>query len=290
MGASGRRMSAAAPRPVPAAGAVTVIRPPGRWEWIDFAELRRYRDLFYFLVWRDIKVLYAQTILGFLWAILNPLIQIVIFTVIFGRVAGIQTDGVPYVLFVTVAIVPWFYMQEAMTQSSQSLVTEQSMLGKVYFPRIIFPLTPVAAKMLDFTIALLLVVAVLLYYEIAPTWNLLLLPLFLVWMMMIPAGIGMWLSALAIRFRDVKFAMQFALRMLLYTAPILYTASSMPEAWRLVYSFNPLVGVIEGIRACLLGTDLPWAYIAPGAVTVVLLLVSGAVYFRRMERVFADVI
>jgi lipopolysaccharide transport system permease protein len=290
MGASGRRMSAAAPRPVPAAGAVTVIRPPGRWEWIDFAELARYRDLFFFLVWRDIKVLYAQTILGFLWAILNPLIQIVIFTVIFGRVAGIQTDGVPYVLFVTVAIVPWFYMQEAMTQSSQSLVTEQSMLGKVYFPRIIFPLTPVAAKMLDFTIALLLVVAVLLYYEIAPTWNLLLLPLFLVWMMMIPAGIGMWLSALAIRFRDVKFAMQFALRMLLYTAPILYTASSMPEAWRLVYSFNPLVGVIEGIRACLLGTDLPWAYIAPGAVTVVLLLVSGAVYFRRMERVFADVI
>lgn len=269
---------------------VIVIQPPGRWDWIDFAELARYRDLFFFLVWRDIKVLYAQTILGFLWAILNPLIQIAIFTVIFGRVANIETDGVPYVLYVTVAIVPWFYMQEAMTQSSQSLVVEQNMLGKVYFPRIIFPLTPVAAKLLDFSIALLLIVVVLIYYQVEPTWNLLLLPLFLVWMMMIPAGIGMWLSALAIRFRDVKFAMQFALRMLLYTAPILYTASPMPAPWRVVYSLNPLVGVIEGIRACLLGTEMPWDYVLPGALTVVLLFVSGVVYFRRMERVFADVI
>ena len=282
-------MSDATPR-AEAGPPVTVIRPPGRWEWIDFAELARYRDLFYFLVLRDIKVLYAQTILGFLWAILNPLIQIAIFTIIFGRVANIETDGVPYVLFVTVAIVPWFYMSEAMNHSSQSLITEQSMLGKVYFPRIIFPLTPVAAKLLDFTIALLLIAVVLVWYDVAPTWNLLLLPVFLVWMIMIPAGIGMWLSALAIRFRDVKFAMQFGLRMLLYTAPILYTASPMPDPWRFVYSLNPLVGVIEGIRACLLGTALPWLYILPGAVTVVLLFASGMIYFRRMERVFADVI
>lgn len=269
---------------------VTVIRPPGRWEWIDLAELARYRDLFYFLVLRDIKVLYAQTILGFLWAILNPAIQVAIFTVIFGRVANIETDGVPYVLFVTVAIVPWFYMSEAMNYSSQSLIAEQSMLGKVYFPRIIFPLTPVAAKLLDFAIALLLIAGVLTYYGVAPTWNLLLLPVFLLWMIMIPAGIGLWLSALAIRFRDVKFAMQFGLRMLLYTAPILYTASPMPAPWRFLYSLNPLVGVIEGIRACLLGTDIPWPYILPGAVTVVLLFVTGVIYFRRMERVFADVI
>lgn len=271
-------------------GPVTVIRPPSRWEWVDFQELARYRDLFYFLVRRDIKVLYAQTILGFSWAILNPLIQIVIFTIIFGQVANIETDGIPYVLFVTVAIVPWTYMQDAMTQSSQSLVTEQRMLGKIYFPRVIYPLTPVIAKLLDFSIALLLVAAVLLYYGVSPTWNLLLLPVFVVWMMMIPAAVGLWLSALAIRFRDVKFAMQFAIRMLLYTAPVLYTASPLAEHYRLLYSLNPFVGVIEGMRACLLGTPLPWPYILPGAVTVVLLFVSGMVYFRRMERVFADVI
>jgi lipopolysaccharide transport system permease protein len=269
---------------------VTVIRPPKGWQWIDFAELARYRDLLYFLVWRDIKVLYAQTVLGFLWAILNPLVQIAIFTVIFGRVANIDTNGIPYVLFVTVAIVPWTYMSEAMTQSSQSLVTEQNMLGKIYFPRLIYPLTSVIAKLVDFSIALLLVVAVLFYYGVSPTWNLLWLPLFIVWMIMIPAGIGLWLSALAIRFRDVKFAMQFGIRMLLYTAPILYSASSMSTDYRLLYSINPLVGVIEGMRAALLGLEMPWLYILPGAVTVLLLFFGGMMYFRKMERVFADVI
>ena len=272
------------------AGPVTIIRPHSGWEWIDFRELARYRDLLFFLVWRDIKVLYAQTVLGFLWAILNPLIQIAIFTVIFGRVANIETEGIPYVLFVSVAIVPWTYMSDAMTQSSQSLVAEQSMLGKVYFPRLIYPLTPVLAKLVDFTIALLLVVAVLVYYGVRPTWNLLWLPLFFVWMLMIPAGVGLWLSALAIRFRDVKFAMQFGIRMLLYTTPVLYSASAIPADYRLFYSINPLVGVIEGIRASLLGMDMPWMYILPGAVSVFVLFGGGLMYFRRMERVFVDVI
>lgn len=274
----------------PAAGPVTVIRSSSVFRWGDIKELVQYRDLFYFLVLRDIKVLYAQTILGFSWAILNPLIQIVIFTIIFGRLAGIETDGVPYILFVTVAIVPWTYMSEAMVQSSQSLITEQHMLGKIYFPRLIYPLTPTISKLLDFFIALLLVVGVLFYYRVAPTWNLLLLPVFVVWMAMIPAGVGLWLSALAVRFRDVKFAMQFAIRMLLYTAPILYTATPLPESYRLLYSLNPLVGVIEGFRACLLGTFLAWEFILPGLATTLLLFISGAMYFRKMERVFADVV
>lgn len=269
---------------------VIVIQPPKGWEWIDFRELAHYRDLLYFLVWRHIKVLYAQTVLGFSWALLNPLIQIAIFTVIFGRVANVDTDGIPYVLFVTVAIVPWTYMSEAMTYSSQSLVTEQNMLGKVYFPRLIYPLTPVIAKLVDFAIALLLVLAVLLYYGVRPTWNILWLPLFMLWMVMIPAAIGMWLSALAIRFRDVKFAMHFGIRMLLYTAPVLYSAGAMPDMYRLLYSLNPLVGVIEGLRACLLGTALPWRYILPGAASLLVLFFGGMRYFRRMERVFADVI
>lgn len=288
MGFAGGGVSSMGARP--ADGPITVIRSSSSFHWTDIKELLQYRDLFYFLVLRDIKVLYAQTILGFAWAILNPLIQIVIFTIIFGRVAGIETDGFPYILFVTVAIVPWTYMSDAMVQSSQSLIAEQHMLGKIYFPRLIYPLTPTMSKLLDFSIALLLVIGVLFYYRVSPTWNLLLLPFFIFWMVIIPAGVGLWLSALAVRFRDVKFAMQFAIRMLLYTAPILYTASPLPESYRLLYSLNPLVGVIEGFRACLLGANVPWEFILPGLATTLLLFVSGAMYFRKMERVFADVV
>ena len=270
--------------------AITIIRPKSGWQIIDFKELKRYRDLFYFLVWRDIKVLYAQTILGFLWAILEPLLQIIIFTIIFGKVAKISTDGVPYVLFSSVAIIPWTYFSQAMGQSSQSLVTGQHMLGKIYFPRLIFPVTPILAKLVDFGISLLIILFVIFYYRVAPTWNLLLFPLFVIMMMSVSAGIGMWLSALAIRFRDVKFAMPFAIRMLMYTAPIVYSASSIPEKWRLIYSLNPIVGVIEGFRACLLGTPMPWTYIWPGIITGSVVLLIGAFYFKRMEHVFVDVI
>lgn len=269
---------------------VAIIEPPRGWEFIDFAELRRYRDLFYFLVLRDVKVLYAQTVLGFAWAILNPLVQIVLFTLIFGKVAKVDTGGIPYVLFSTVAIIPWTYVSEAMSRSSQSLVTGQNMLGKIYFPRIIFPLTPVLAKLVDFTISLLLLGGVMAWYGVEPTMNLLFLPLFVVLMMLIPAGIGMWLAALAIRFRDVKFAMPFILRLLIYTAPILYAASSIPEGWRTVYSLNPLVAMVEGYRSCLLGLPMEWQYIVPGLTSGVLLFGTGAIYFRHMEKVFADVI
>ena len=271
-------------------GNITVIEPTSGWELPDFGELSAYRDLFFFLVWRDIKVLYAQTVLGFAWAILNPVVQIVIFSIIFGRVAKIPTDGIPYVLFSAVAIIPWTYMAEAMSASSQSLVSGQSMLGKVYFPRIIYPVTPVLAKLVDFSISLVIVVAVMVYYQVTPTRNLLYLPLLLVLMMAVPAGIGLWLSALAIRYRDVKFAMPFVIRMLIYSAPILYPASAIPDQYRLFYSLNPIVAVIEGYRACLLGLPMPWEFIVPGAATAAVLLVFGAMYFRRMERVFVDVI
>jgi lipopolysaccharide transport system permease protein len=269
---------------------ITVIKPKSGWQVIDFKELADYRDLFYFLVWRDIKILYAQTVLGFLWAILVPLIQIVIFTIIFGKVAKISTEGIPYILYSTVAIIPWTYMSQAMSQSSLSLVTGQGMLGKIYFPRVIFPMTSVLAKLVDFGISLIVLFAVLIYYRITPTWNLLFLPLFFLQMIFVPAGIGMFLSALAIRFRDVKFAMQFGLRMLIYSAPIVYSASSIPEKYRILYSLNPLVGVVEGFRSCLLGTPMPWQYIFPGLLISIVLVVFGALYFSRMERVFVDVI
>jgi lipopolysaccharide transport system permease protein len=269
---------------------VSIIKPPRGFEAIDFAELGRYRDLFYFLVTRDVKVLYAQTILGFSWALINPAVQIIVFTVIFGKIANVPTDGIPYFLFSTVAIIPWTYMSEAMTHSSQSLVTGQGMLGKVYFPRMIFPLTPLFSKLVDFSISLLLLVGVLIYYKVAPTWNMLLLPGFVLYMVLIPAGIGLWLSSLAVRFRDVKFAMQFIIRMLIYTAPVLYSASTISPEYRLLYSLNPIVGVMEGFRACLLGGAIPWEFIVPGMVTAVLMVLTGAMYFRRMERVIVDVI
>jgi len=269
---------------------VTVIEPRTGWQGIDFKELKAYRDLFYFRVWRDIKVMYAQTILGFSWAILQPVIQIVIFTVIFGKVAKVSTDGIPYILFSSLAVIPWTYMSQSMTLSSQSLVSEQNMLGKIYFPRLIFPITPILAKIVDFGISIVIIFGVILYYRVLPTWNLLLFPLFVLFMMSICAGAGMWLSAMAIRFRDVKHAMPFVIRMLMYSAPIVYSASSIPDKWRVVYSLNPIVGVIEGFRACFLGTPMPWAYIWPGMITAFLLLISGAFYFKRMERVFVDVI
>lgn len=266
------------------------IEPAQGVEAIDFREIWRYRDLFRFLVWRDIKVLYAQTVLGFAWAILNPAIQILVFSVIFGKVANINTGGVPYLLFSTVAIIPWTYMSDAMTAASQSLVQGKAMLGKIYFPRVLFPMTPILAKLVDFSISLVILIPVLIYYQVTPTWNLLLLPVFVLTMMLVPTGIGMWLAALAIRYRDVRFAMTYIIKLLIYSAPILYTASSITPDVRFWYSLNPIVAVIEGFRVCLLGGVIEWQFIAPGLVTSLLIFLSGALYFRRMERVFVDVI
>jgi len=269
---------------------ITLIKPASGWGTVDFRELVEYRDLFHFLAWRDIKILYAQTVLGFAWAVLNPAIHIIIFSVVFGKVAKVPTEGIPYVLFSTVAVIPWTYMSQAMTQSSQSLVQGQNMLGKIYFPRLIFPITPVLARLVDFGISMLILLGVSIYYHLEPTWNLVFFPLLVVMMMSVAAGVGMWLSAMAIRFRDVKFAMTFVIQLLMYSAPIVYSAASIPPQYRILYSLNPLVGVIEGFRACLLGLPMPWPYIWPGLFTTVVLLCSGAMYFKRMERVFVDVI
>jgi lipopolysaccharide transport system permease protein len=269
---------------------LSIIQPSLGWQIFDFKELIAYRDLFFFLVWRDIKTLYAQSILGISWAVIQPLVQIAIFTVIFGAVAKVPTDGIPYILFSSVAIIPWTYMSTAMASSSQSLVQGSAMLGKIYFPRIIFPVTPVLAKLVDFGISMVIILCVMLYYRVAPTWSLLFLPFFLIFMMAIPLGTGLWLSSLAIRFRDIKQAMPFVIRMLMYSAPIVYSASSIPEEYRILYSINPIVGVIEGYRACLLGTPIPWMFIWPGVITAAILLISGAFYFRRMEQIVVDVI
>jgi len=269
---------------------ISIIKPRSGWSMLDLKELIEYRDLFFFLVWRDVKVLYAQTILGFAWAILNPLLQITIFTIIFGKIAQLSSEGIPYIVFSSLGIVPWTYMSQAMTGASQSLVANTSMLGKIYFPRLIFPLSGVCSKLVDFSISLIIIVCVLLYFGIAPTWNLIYLPIFFMFMVILPVGVGLWLSSLAIRFRDVRFGMQFGIGMLMYSAPIVYSASTLEQSWRFIYSLNPIVGIIEGYRACFLGTPIPWEYIGPGMGLTLIIFITGARYFKRMEYMMVDVI
>jgi lipopolysaccharide transport system permease protein len=275
---------------LPTPEVVTLIEPRKGWRLFDAKELAGYRDLFFFLAWRNIKVLYAQTILGFMWALLVPTIQIIIFTIVFGRVAKIATDGIPYILYSTVAIIPWTFMSQAMQQSSMSLVENQKLLGGVDLPRILFPITPVCSRLLDFAISLLLLIGVLIYYRIYPSIGLLLLPIFLLQMFLVPAAFGLLLSALAIRFRDIKIAMQFVLRMLIYSAPIVYSATSIPHPYRLLYSLNPIVGVIEGFRFSLLGVPVPWIYLVVSFISTLVFFAAASLYFHRMEHVFVDVI
>ena len=273
-----------------AANRISVIEPASGWQALNLKELLDYRDLFLSLVWRDIKVLYAQTILGFSWAILVPLVQIALFTLVFGRVAKIPTEGIPYLLFSTVSIIPWTYMSQAMLQSSQSLVQGANMLDKIYFPRLLFPITPVLSRLLDFFLSFLIIIAMAPFYGITPTKQIVFFPFFILVMVGTAAGIGMWLSAAAIRFRDVRHAMPFVMRMLMFSAPIVYSAASISPGYRFLYSLNPIVAVTEGFRASVLGLPIPWIYVWPGVFTSICILISGAYYFKRIEGIFVDVI
>jgi lipopolysaccharide transport system permease protein len=268
----------------------TIIKPKSGWRPIDWKELGEYKDLFYFLVWRDIKVLYKQTIFGFSWAIIRPVISMIVFSVIFGELAQVPSDGVPYPIFAYTALLPWTYFSSSMTASTDSLIGNTGMLTKVYFPRLVIPLTPVLAKLVDFVIAFWVLVVMMIWYGIAPTWNVLFLPFLLLLMMLTASGIGMWLSSLAIQYRDVRHATSFMSILLMYAAPVVWPVSLVPDQYRLWYGLYPMAGVIEGFRASLLGTTpMPWDLILVGTIVASLLAISGAFYFRRMERIFADV-
>ena len=269
---------------------VIYIKAPSGLQFPDFRELYRRKDLIGSLVWRNLKSEYAQTVMGLSWAVLRPLIQIAVFTVVFGRIAKISTDGLPYVLFSSFGIIPWTYISRAMTISISSLVSGQNLLTKIYFPRLIFPLTPVISELVAFAISLFILLFVAIYYHVMPTWRLVLMPLFVVYMMIIVSGPGLWLSTMTVRFRDVKHAMPFVIRMLMFTVPIVYPVTAIPEKYRLLYALNPIVGAIDGFRACALGLNPDWMLIWPGIVTALMLLISGAVYFTKMEKIFADVV
>lgn len=278
---------------------VTVIEPSSGWRLIDWRELYAYRDLFRFLVWREVKVRYAQSAIGIGWAVIQPVFSMIVFTIVFGRLANISSDGAPYAVFSLTALVPWTYFSNALTDGANSLINNASMLSKVYFPRMLMPLAAVVAKLVDFMIAMTLLVGLMVVYGVVPTWGVLLMPLLILLMMLTAAGLGMWLTALAVQYRDVKHAMGFVVQILMYAAPVVYPASLIPnnyELWgltvnpRMFYALNPMVGVIEGFRSALLGTTaMPWDLIGIGTASALAVAVSGLFYFRRQERLFADV-
>lgn len=269
---------------------VIVIKPHSGWRSVDWKELREYKDLFFFLIWRNIKVRYAQSAIGVGWAVLQPLASMLVFTVIFGRLVGVESNGAPYEVFAFAALVPWTYFANCLTEGTSSMVTNASMISKIYFPRLIMPLAVIGARMVDFFIAMVILGLLLLFYGQVPNAGVLMLPFLVVILTLSAAGLGLWLTALAIQYRDIAYGMTFGVQLLMYAAPVVYPASLIPERYQLLYALNPMVGVIEGFRSALLGTrDMPWDFIAIGAVVAAGLFISGMLYFRRKEHVFADV-
>lgn len=267
-----------------------VIGPIRGWRHLDLRELFEYRDLFVFLVWRSLRVRYAQSILGIGWAVIQPLAQMAVYTVVFGYFIAIESDGAPYPVFAYAALLPWTLFSTSLTEAVDSLVAQTQLVSKIYFPRLLLPLAAVTSRLVDFTISAVILAGLLAWYGIRPTADAAALPLLVVVLVLFAAGTGMWLSALAIQYRDVRYAMGFGVQLFMYAAPIVYPAGLVPERFQALYALNPLVGVVAGFRAGLLGTaPIPWDWVAEGAAVAVLIFVSGVLYFRRRERLFADV-
>ncbi|MGD8916568.1 MAG: ABC transporter permease [Syntrophobacterales bacterium] len=270
---------------------VIVVKPSKGWISLKLAELWKYRELLYFLTWRDIKVRYKQTILGAAWAIIQPFFTMVVFSLFFGKLAKVPSDGLPYPIFAYAALVPWTFFANGLNQSSNSLVGNANLIRKVYFPRLVVPFSSVISGLVDFVLAFIVLIGMMLVYGIFPTINIVWLPLLLLLTLVSGLGVGLWLSALNVQFRDVRYTVPFLIQFWLFATPIAYPSSLLSEPWRTLYGINPMVGVVEGFRWALLGTDT-----APGPIIVVstlvasAILVSGAFYFKRMEKTFADIV
>jgi lipopolysaccharide transport system permease protein len=266
------------------------ISPPKKWIPIDLHELWNYRELLYSFTWRDVKIRYKQTALGFLWAIIQPLFMMLIFSVFFGRLAKMPSDGVPYPLFVLAALLPWTLFAEGITRSTSSMITNANIMTKVYFPRLIMPFSGVLSPLVDFAVSLTILVIMMAWYGFIPTLNVIFLPLFILLALATSLGIGLWLSALNVKYRDFQYTIPFLIQLGLFASPVVYPASLVPESVRFLYGLNPMAGVIEGFRWALLGTDMPGAMILVSVGMVTVILVSGAFYFRKMEQYYADVV
>ena len=261
------------------------------WSWPKLRELWEFRELLYFFAWRDIKVRYKQTVMGVLWAIIQPFLTMVIFSLFFGRLANVPSDGVPYPVFSYTGLVPWTFFANALSQASNSLVVNANMVKKIYFPRLALPLATVLAGVVDFALAFIVLLGIMFFYHMVPTINIIWLPFFSLLALVTSIGVSLWLSAMNVQFRDVRYTIPFLTQTWLFLTPIAYPSSSIPEPWQTLYGLNPMAGVVDGFRWALLGTPTP-----PGAMTAVstvvalVLLVTGALYFRRMEQSFADVL
>jgi lipopolysaccharide transport system permease protein len=266
------------------------IRPSSGWRSLELAELWRYRELLFFLAMRDIKVRYKQTALGVAWAVLQPLASMVVFTIFFGNLAGVKSDGIAYPLFALVGLLPWQLFAYALTQSSNSLVAEQRLITKVYFPRLLVPIASVISGLADFAVAFVLVLGMMFFYRVPVGVTLLAVPPLVLFAVITALTVGLWLSALNVQYRDVRYMVPFLTQFWMFVTPVVYPSSLVPEGWRTIYGLNPLAGVVEGFRWALLGTpEPPLGMMAVSAGTVAVLLVGGLYYFRRLERTFADV-
>lgn len=285
-------MSGAGEAGMPPAGMVTRIQPSRGWSWAEWTDLWRYRELVYFLVWRDVKVRYKQTLLGAGWAILKPLLSMVIFTLVFAGLAGLETDGAPAPVFYYAGLLPWVLFQDGVSKAGNSLVTGSHLITKVYFPRVAIPLASVAGGVVDFALALLVLLGLMASYGVPWRASLGAIPLFLLLALITAMGAGLWLSALNVSYRDVGYVTPFLLQAWLYASPIAYSSAIVPEGvGRTLYALNPMASVVQGFRWAVLGTGQPsLELLGVSTATAVLLLVSGALYFRRMERTFADVV
>jgi len=273
--------------PVP----VLFIRPSRGWIALKLGELWEYRELLYFLTWRDVKVRYKQTVLGVAWAIIQPFFTMVVFSLFFGRLARMPSDGIPYPIFSYAALVPWQFFANGLSASSNSLVGSANLIKKVYFPRLVIPISSVISGGVDFGLAFLVLLGMILAYGIVPTWNMIWLPLLLLLALITALGAGLWLTAMNVQFRDVRYAVPFMIQAWMFATPIAYPSSLLDEPWRTLYGLNPMVGVVEGFRWALLGAETaPGPVVLVSAVVAVGLLVGGAFYFRRMEKTFADVV
>jgi len=270
---------------------VTVVRPSRRWPRFGFKEVWEYRDLLYFLVWRDIKVRYKQTALGVAWAILQPVFATVVFSVVFGRLAKVPSDGIPYPVFAYVALLPWQLFAFCVAESANSLVGSQNLIKKVYFPRLIIPLSTVLAGLVDFGISFLVLLALLFRYHIPLTPSVAVLPALVLFVVAAALSVGLWLSALNVEYRDVRYTLPFLAQIWMYATPVVYSSSLVPAKWRPLYGLNPMAGVVEGFRWAVLGrSGALGAQVWVSVGVVALLLIGGLVYFRRMESTFADVV
>jgi lipopolysaccharide transport system permease protein len=272
-------------------GGITVLRPSRGWVPLRLAELWASRELLYFLVWRTVKVRYKQTLLGAAWAIVQPVMTMAVFSLFFGRLARIPSEGIPYPVFALTALVPWTYFANSLTQASNSLVEQESLLTRVYFPRLLLPLAAVTAGLLDFAISFGVLAGLIVWYWHLPSAAVLALPLFILLTVVAALGAGLWLSALNVQYRDVRYVTPFLVQIWLFITPVAYPSSLVPRRWQAVYGINPMAGAIEGFRWALVGLpEPPLRLLAASTATAVVLLIGGLVYFRRMERSFADVV